>query len=153
MSAPLTRTEDLLPRHGVATLFGYGIQVRVDRGHLLVEDGIGADRRQSRFPRVGHGLKRLVVIGSDGTVNVDLQVVRGNPIDVLLTTPDQLEAMKKEQWSQVQVYPNFNAAKTMLYRRSARLGQGAYYLVIRDTSLGILSSSASDVSIKVQLNP
>jgi len=28
----------LIPRHGVLTLFGYGIQVRVDRGHLLVED-------------------------------------------------------------------------------------------------------------------
>ena len=32
----------LTPSHGVVTLFGYGIQVRVDRGHLLVEDGIGA---------------------------------------------------------------------------------------------------------------
>ena len=55
--------------HGVLTLFGYGIQVRVDRGHLLVEDGIGADRRHARFPRVGHGLKRLIVIGSDGMVS------------------------------------------------------------------------------------
>jgi hypothetical protein len=61
--------------------------------------------------------------------------------------------MKKEQWSQVQVYSNFNAAKTKLYRRSARLGQGSYYLVLRDTSLGILSASASDISVKVQLNP
>ena len=25
-------------------MIGYGITVRVDRGHLLVEDGIGADR-------------------------------------------------------------------------------------------------------------
>ena len=56
----------LAPRHGVVALYGYGIQVRVDRGHLLVEDGIGADRRQAKLPRVGHGLKRLVVIGSDG---------------------------------------------------------------------------------------
>jgi CRISPR-associated endonuclease Cas1 len=60
----------LVPRHGVLTLFGYGIQVRVDRGHLLVEDGIGADRRQVRFPRVGHGLQRLVVIGSDGMISL-----------------------------------------------------------------------------------
>src|SRR5207253_1347705 len=59
-----------VPRHGVVTLFGYGIQVRVDRGHLLVEDGIGADRRQTRFPRVGHGLKRLVVIGADGMISL-----------------------------------------------------------------------------------
>ncbi len=60
----------LIPRHGIATLFGYGIQVRVDRGHLLVEDGIGSDRRQARLPRVGHSLKRLVVIGSDGMVSL-----------------------------------------------------------------------------------
>jgi len=51
-------------------LFGYGIQVRVDRGHLIVEDGIGADRREARLPRVGHGLRRLVVIGSDGMVSL-----------------------------------------------------------------------------------
>src|SRR6266478_2845228 len=60
----------LVPRHGVVTLFGYGIQVRVDRGHLLVEDGIGPDRCQVRFPRVGHGLRRLVVVGSDGMVSL-----------------------------------------------------------------------------------
>jgi CRISPR-associated endonuclease Cas1 len=58
------------PNHGVVTLFGYGIQARVDRGHLILEDGIGADRRHARFPRVGHGLKRLVVIGSDGMVSL-----------------------------------------------------------------------------------
>jgi CRISPR/Cas system-associated endonuclease Cas1 len=60
----------VVPRHGVVTLFGYGIQVRVDRGHLLLEDGIGTDRRQYRLPRVGHNLKRLVVIGSDGMVSL-----------------------------------------------------------------------------------
>ena len=39
-----------------------------DRGHLLLEDGIGAARSSRRLPRVGHGLKRLVVIGSDGLI-------------------------------------------------------------------------------------
>jgi CRISPR-associated endonuclease Cas1 len=58
------------PRHGVITLFGYGIQVRVDRGHLLIEDGIGTERRQFRLARVGHGLNRLVLIGSDGTISL-----------------------------------------------------------------------------------
>src|SRR2546425_5987759 len=62
--------DPLQPRHGIVTLFGYGINVRVDRGHLLVEDGIGADRTLARFARVGHGLKRLVVIGSDGLVSL-----------------------------------------------------------------------------------
>ncbi len=63
-------TELLVPRHGVVTLFGYGIQVRVDGGHLVLHDGIGPDRRYARLPRVGHGLKRLVVIGSDGMVSL-----------------------------------------------------------------------------------
>jgi CRISPR-associated endonuclease Cas1 len=64
------QTQPIVPRHGVVTLFGYGIQARVDRGHLLLEDGIGAARRHARFGRVGHGLKRLVVIGSDGMVSL-----------------------------------------------------------------------------------
>ena len=62
--------ELIVPRHGVVTLSGYGIQVRVDRGHLLLEAGIGPDRHYARLPRVGHGLKRLVVIGSDGMVSL-----------------------------------------------------------------------------------
>src|SRR4051812_2206524 len=60
----------IVARHGVVTLSGYGINVRVDRGHLLFEDGIGEDRRHARLPRVGHGLKRLVVIGPDGSITL-----------------------------------------------------------------------------------
>src|SRR5271169_3400595 len=60
----------VIPRHGVLTLFGFGIRVHVERGHLTIEDGIGADRRKARLPRVGHGLRRLVVIGSDGFVSL-----------------------------------------------------------------------------------
>src|SRR5271155_3478786 len=60
----------LVPKHGVVTLYGYGVQARVDRGHLILEDGIGAARRHARFSRIGHGLKRLVVIGSDGMVSL-----------------------------------------------------------------------------------
>jgi CRISPR-associated endonuclease Cas1 len=59
-----------VPRHGILTLFGYGVRIVVDRGHLVVEDGIGAERYYYRLPRVGHGLKRLVVIGSDGLISL-----------------------------------------------------------------------------------
>ena len=61
--------EPILPRHGVVTLHGYGVSVRVERGHLILEDGIGPVRRHGRFPRVNHGLRRLIVIGSDGAVS------------------------------------------------------------------------------------
>ena len=60
----------LTPRKGVITLFGHGTKVYVERGHLTLEDGIGRDRHKTRFPRVGHGLRRLVVIGSDGMVSL-----------------------------------------------------------------------------------
>jgi CRISPR-associated endonuclease Cas1 len=71
MTAEITTiTTGLVPRRGVVTLFGYGISVRVDRGHLIFEDGIGSDRRAARFPRVRHGLRRLGVIGSDGIVSL-----------------------------------------------------------------------------------
>jgi len=58
----------IMPRHGVVTLYGYGIHVRVDRGHLCIEDGIGPERTFYRLARVGHRLRRLVVIGSDGMI-------------------------------------------------------------------------------------
>jgi CRISPR-associated endonuclease Cas1 len=67
----LTQPHNLqVSRPGVLTLYGYGIQIRIDRGHLLIEDGIAGDRRRARIPRVGHGLKRLVIIGSDGIVSL-----------------------------------------------------------------------------------
>jgi CRISPR-associated endonuclease Cas1 len=60
----------LAPRFGVLTLYGYGIAVTVDRGHLVVKDGISSDRSEGRFARVGHRLRRLIVIGSDGFVSL-----------------------------------------------------------------------------------
>jgi CRISPR-associated endonuclease Cas1 len=63
-------TSFITPQHGVVTLFGYGISVHVDRGHLIFKDGIGSTRREARFSRVGHGIRRLVVIGSDGMVSL-----------------------------------------------------------------------------------
>jgi CRISPR-associated endonuclease Cas1 len=66
-SIPLKR---IPAKHGVLTLYGYGIQVRVDRGHLILNDGIGPERSEFRLPRVGHGLERLIVIGNDGSVSL-----------------------------------------------------------------------------------
>ncbi len=59
------------PRRGVVTLFGYGIRVQVNAGHLLLHDGIADERRTIRLPRVNHGLKRLVMIGSDGFITLE----------------------------------------------------------------------------------
>src|SRR5271169_2262879 len=59
-----------IPKHGVLTLYGFGIRVSMQSGHLCLEDGIGPERRKFRLPRVGHGLKRLVCISEDGFVTL-----------------------------------------------------------------------------------
>src|SRR5581483_8618750 len=70
LSEPPQSLNSLVPRGGVVTLYGYGIRVNVDGGHLVLEDGIGIDRRSFRLPRVNHGLKRLVIIGADGFISL-----------------------------------------------------------------------------------
>lgn len=67
---PHCNSTRIIPQRGVVTLFGYGIKVHVDRGHLTLHDGIGPVRREARLSRVGHGLRRLVVIGADGFVSL-----------------------------------------------------------------------------------
>jgi CRISPR-associated endonuclease Cas1 len=66
---PIISSASIEQRKGVIVLSGYGTRVRVERGHLVVEDGIGSSRYKGRFPRVRHGLERLVVVGSDGVVS------------------------------------------------------------------------------------
>jgi CRISPR/Cas system-associated endonuclease Cas1 len=51
-------------------LAGFGIKVRLDRGHLELEDGVGMERRTIRLARIGHGLRRLVCISDDGFVSL-----------------------------------------------------------------------------------
>jgi CRISPR/Cas system-associated endonuclease Cas1 len=70
-TSQLSQLEDIKPQNGVVTLFGYNSSASVDRGHLVLDDGIGMNRRQGCFARVRHGLKRVVVIGSTGMVTFE----------------------------------------------------------------------------------
>jgi CRISPR-associated endonuclease Cas1 len=58
--------KSLIGRSGVLVLTGFGVKLRMQSGHLEIEDGIGPKRRKIRLARVGHGLKRLVCISEDG---------------------------------------------------------------------------------------
>lgn len=55
-----------ISKSGVLTIHGFGVHVRMQSGHLEIEDGVGSERRTLRLPRVNHGLKRLVCISGDG---------------------------------------------------------------------------------------
>src|SRR2546430_10728709 len=59
-----------ISKSGTLTLYGYGICVRMQAGHLETEHGIGPERYKIRLPRVNHKLKRLVCIGDDGFVTL-----------------------------------------------------------------------------------
>jgi CRISPR-associated endonuclease Cas1 len=59
------------PSEGIVVAYGYGLRIHVERGHLVVEDGIGRERRSQRFHRASGGVKRLVVIGHTGFVTLD----------------------------------------------------------------------------------
>jgi CRISPR-associated endonuclease Cas1 len=72
MAAPHTLPQShTIRKSGVLVLNGYGIRVQVNAGHLLLHDGIAEERRTIRLPRVNHGLKRLVMIGSDGFITLE----------------------------------------------------------------------------------
>jgi hypothetical protein len=92
-------------------------------------------------------------LSTSGVVNIEVQVVQGNPIDVFLTKSDQIDSVKKVEWSSLKVYGDVSTTRTKTFRRAVRLAQGGFYLVLRDMTVGMPSSPPSDVSVKVQLNP
>ena len=69
-----------LNRSGVLVLSGFGIKARVRCNHLELEDGVGLERRKFRLARVGHGLKRVCCIGSDGFVSLSALSVDGRSV-------------------------------------------------------------------------
>jgi hypothetical protein len=86
-----------------------------------------------------------------GTLLVELNVRNGNAIDVFVMGRDEIENFKsKKPFNHV---PEFEAQKTKTYRRSARLAAGAYYVVMVDKTLGLLSASSSDVQVHAKLEP
>src|SRR5215467_14186649 len=72
MAASIFLQQEVTPRKspinksGVLTIRGFNVRLRMQSGHLEIEDGAGVDRRCFRLPRVGHGLKRLICLSEDG---------------------------------------------------------------------------------------
>jgi hypothetical protein len=89
-----------------------------------------------------------------GNLDVSVHVIRGNKLDVTLIDASQM-ATYQTCMSQRNVSCRFDfaAVKTTTYHQNSRAERGYYYLVFRDTSLGSPSSPATDVAVKVTLNP
>jgi len=63
--------KSVISKTGVLTIHGFGVRVRMQSGHLQIEDDIADERRTVRLPRVGHGLRRLVCISEGGFFTLD----------------------------------------------------------------------------------
>ena len=80
---------------GIHVASGYGLKVYVERGHLVVHEGVGRRRETQRFNRATSGLKRLVVIGHSGFVTLEaLRWLKGIDAAFIQMGPDgELVAM------------------------------------------------------------
>ena len=56
---------------GVCVVDGMGARLSVERGALVVSDGMGEHRRERRFDKATHGLRRVVLLASTGMVTLD----------------------------------------------------------------------------------
>src|SRR4051812_8410791 len=65
------QTQTTAARDGIAVASGYGLKLYVNRGHLVIHDGVGRERQTRRFHRATSGIKRLVVIGHSGFVSFE----------------------------------------------------------------------------------
>jgi CRISPR-associated endonuclease Cas1 len=54
----------------VWTVHGFGIKITVERGQLIVSDGIGPYRRTRKIPRIDRNLQRIIITGADGYVSL-----------------------------------------------------------------------------------
>jgi TolB-like protein len=86
---------------------------------------------------------------SGGALDVTVEVLRGNPIDVSVIPGSELEKFKAGKEFKKEAL--FTVTKMKSYKRAGELGAGDYYLVVRDSSLGIFSVQRSDIKVQVRL--
>jgi CRISPR-associated endonuclease Cas1 len=55
----------------VIVVDGHGVRISVNRGQLIIDDGIGQHRRQRRVPRAQRTVRRIVVLATDGMITLD----------------------------------------------------------------------------------
>ncbi len=55
----------------VLVLDGHGLRLGVERGHLLLHDGIGVHRRSRRLSRAQRTVRRIVVLGHTGHLTLE----------------------------------------------------------------------------------
>jgi CRISPR-associated endonuclease Cas1 len=55
----------------VLVVDGYGLTLSVERGHLLIRDGLGKHRRERRLPRAQRTVQRILILGRTGHITLE----------------------------------------------------------------------------------
>lgn len=104
-----------------------------------------------------HWQKISLSVPQPGTLTIELRITRGNPVDVALIPADQLSNVEQangviqaENLLQASVTA-FRAAQTRVYTHTGQIDKGDFFLVLQDTTFGILSAPSSDVQIHAYL--
>lgn len=63
-----------LDEASVLVVDGFGVSLTVSRGHLVVRDGMGRNRRERRLPKAQRTVRRIVILGHTG--HISLEAVR-----------------------------------------------------------------------------
>lgn len=63
-----------LDEASVLVVDGFGVSLIVSRGHLIVRDGMGRNRRERRLPKAQRTVRRIVILGHTG--HISLEAVR-----------------------------------------------------------------------------
>jgi CRISPR-associated protein Cas1 len=57
-------------KDGVIVLSGYSVSINVDKGFLILKDGLGKRCREGRYFKATSGIKRLVIHGHHGVISL-----------------------------------------------------------------------------------
>ncbi len=137
--------------------------IRVKDGEIL--DIVKQDRQEKTSPaqapiallnavekiEIGSYKAFPLQLPAAGTISVTVDVLSGNPVDVTVIPAEELEHYKEQKEFKKTVL--LTAHKKKSYSRSAELGGGGYYLIVRDSSLGIFSVQNSTIKVSVTLIP
>jgi len=74
---------------GVAVATGDGVTVKVDRGRLVIRDNPDGQPREQYWPRAGHKLQRVVIVGTTGILTLNaIQWCAFLAIPIVVIGPD-----------------------------------------------------------------
>jgi hypothetical protein len=85
-----------------------------------------------------------------GRLRVEMDVVRGNPLNAYLVSAEEFSAFQENDAAAPRTYEGFKAAHTKTFRGEAPFNSGEYYFLIVDRSS---SPSVSDVAVQIDVRP